>query len=191
MKKFAKLFLFAIVWLSLLWLSYAQDLWNPSSEHIVLWKQKLGCENMLQNIDTMFLVRILIVLLVLSICGILFHKKLNDANCNSKLLNIPVLNIYSLFKITIGKVRFYILMFNILFLAYIYLSNGWCFVNGNSFVDYIPVVWLVLWPVSLLILCWSFYALTRKSGWDIFISIIFAIFLPTWVIQLFSLLIWM
>ena len=95
---------------------------------------------MLQNIDTMFLVRILIVLLVLSICGIFFHKKLNDANCNSKLLNIPVLNIYSLFKITIGKVRFYILMFNILFLAYIYLSNGWCFVNGNSFVDYIPVV---------------------------------------------------
>ena len=146
---------------------------------------------MLQNIDTMFLVRILIVLLVLSICGILFHKKLNDANCNSKLLNIPVLNIYSLFKITIGKVRFYILMFNILFLAYIYLSNGWCFVNGNSFVDYIPVVWLVLWPVSLLILCWSFYALTKKSGWDIFISIIFAIFLPAWVIQLFSLLIWM
>ena len=69
------------------------------------------------------LILIWLILILLSLCSIPLYKKFKDTNKNSQFFRLPLLNIYPLFKITIGKIRFFCIMLYLLFLVCILLYD--------------------------------------------------------------------
>ena len=168
MKKLSKFFLFAVVWFSFLWLTYAQDWWfsaeyNPS----VIWTDKCMCWTpIIELIDYTFLILIWFTLLILSICTIFLQAKLKRIGCKSKLINIPILNLYLLFNNTVWKIWFYIIVFCIWFLLYgIYVNRDWCCSYSTPFIYCILVVWIFSLLALLIIICVMSHKLEKK-WWD-------------------------
>lgn len=179
MKNFARFFLLAVIWLSFLWLSFAQNWSDPNPEYLISGAEKCMCGTpMIEIIDWVFLIFIWLILLILTISIKYLWQKFKSVKWNTKLFNIPLLNIYQLFNNTIWKVWFYIFMSCILFLFYgIYINRDGC-CNYSSFMKYCIVSAWTLW---LLILSLLLYKLIRNIWWNIALSILFAILLPFWL----------
>lgn len=147
MKKIARFFLLTVVWLSFLWLSYAQD-WGGQPD--MVWSNKCMCSTPLWELfSAFFLIIIWLFLVILSLCSITLYKKHKDKLKNPIILCIPILNLYQLFKITIWRIRFYCLIIFVWFFGYLIYSNrDWCchFPHRLTY----PVI--VIWFLSICIL---------------------------------------
>lgn len=193
MKKFTKLSLLAIVWLSCLWLSYAQNWSDPNPEYLVSEANiseanRCMCGTpMIEVIDLAFLIFIWLILLILTISIKYLWQKFKSVKWNTKLFNIPILNIYQLFNNTIWKAWLYIFIFCILFLFYgIYINRDGC-CHYSTLMKYCIVT---AWTIWLLILSWLSYKFARNLWRNIAVSILFAIALPFWL-PLLLLLSWL
>jgi hypothetical protein len=184
MKKLTKLFLLAVVWLSLLWLSYAQNWWfsaeyNPS----VIWANKCQCDGPFEAIfSEFFLIILWLVLIPLSLWTIFLGKKLKKVYKRTRLFYVPILNLYPLFKIVIWKFWFYFMALVIWFLWYfVYMNRDWCcHYHLSSDAARIVIFYsvLIMWILSIWLLIGLLYRLARKFGWDKFCSIMFVILSP-------------
>lgn len=184
MKKLTKLFLFLCSWFLFLWPANAQDLLeeNSYSDKInvisdsgnYFWDLKKIEMNYNPNIYSNspctcgmnmldFFVRVLlfwikillwIMIIILSLKTISLYKKLANTYKHNKLFYVPVINLYPLSKITIWKIRFFILILLSWFFIYntyvyeIFSNNNLCCKNpirqGYS--------WIIVWICSIIIL---------------------------------------
>jgi hypothetical protein len=167
MKKFAKFFLLAVICFLFMWLAYAQD-WGEPHYNSVIWTEKCMCwMPMIEVIDRMFLILMWFILLILSICTIFLQEKLKKLGCKSKLINIPVLNLYLLFDNTVWKLWFYIMVFCIWFLMYgIYVNRNWCCNYSTPFKYCILTVGIFSLLALLVIIGIMSHKLEKKSWWD-------------------------
>ena len=150
MKKLARLFLLAAVWLSILWLSYAQNWNDPNPEYLISGADRCMCGTPFWELFSMFfLIIIWLFLVVISLCSITLYKKYKDRLKNPIILCIPILNLYQLFKISIWKFRFYCTIIFVWFFGYLIYSNrDWCCHFPYRFTY--PVI--VIWFLSICIL---------------------------------------
>ena len=153
MKKFARFFLLAVVWLSFLWLCYAQD-WDEPSYDYIIWANKCMCGTPLWELfSAFFLIIIWLFLVVISLCSITLYKRYKDRLKNPIILCIPILNLYQLFKISIWKFRFYcIIMFIWCFGYLIYRNRDWCCNFSVELVYPVIIVWLLSICILLVLL---------------------------------------
>ena len=158
MKKFTKLFLLALcTWFLFLWFSHAQRDFHYETIEIDSWCSSYQCDFSPQT----FLVHILLIwiwiilcllLIFLSIKTIILYKKFNTTHQKFWLSHIPVLNIYLISKITIGKIRFFILTLLLLFFVYsiyTHIDNNKCCFDEPSRQEY---SWIIIWFISIIIL---------------------------------------
>ncbi len=183
MKKLANFLLFLCSWFFFLWFCNAQDLTeeNSYSDKINIssdsghffWdleKREMDytpniysnspctCDmNMLDFYVRVFLfwIKILlwIMIIILSLKTISLYKKLANTYKHNKLFYVPVINLYPLSKITIWKIRFFILILLSWFFIYniyvygIFSNNNLCCKNpirqGYS--------WIIVWICSIII----------------------------------------
>ena len=108
---------------------------------VVVWSQWL-------------LMLVWLILILLSLCAIPLYKKFKGTNKNSHFFRLPLLNIYPLFKITVGKVRFYYIIVYLLFLGciivYDHVIHGICYDN-EEIIRY-TILTLLIWGLSSIII---------------------------------------
>ena len=108
---------------------------------VVVWSQWL-------------LMLVWLILILLSLCAIPLYKKFKGTNKNSHFFCLPLLNIYLLFKITVGKVRFYYVIVYLLFLGciivYDHVIHGICYDN-EEIIRY-TILTLLIWGLSSIII---------------------------------------
>ena len=183
MKKLSKLFVLSLCTRCLVfWFSDAQNLikeysytgehnvnadfesksWDNESislNHDIYWDRRCACGmNMLDLFVNVFLFWIKILLWLMLIISLLktisLYKKLTDTYKHNRLLFSPLLNLYPLSEITIGKFRFFILILLLWFFTYniyaykIFTQNNLCCSNpirqGYS--------WIIVWICSNILL---------------------------------------
>ena len=153
MKKVAKLFTLALIPFCLLWITYAQN-WDDPSYDSVIWDSKCMCGTPFRELfSTLFLILIWLSIVILSLCSIPLYKKYKDTLKHPIIFRIPILNLYPLFKITIGTAPFYCLILFIWFFGYLIYSNrNWCCNFPAELVYPVIVVWLLSICILLVLL---------------------------------------
>lgn len=186
MKKLAKFFLLAVVWLSFLWLSYAQD-WtdrrsNPNADNF-RWCQCLySPEVYFLAISCIY--KILLVSFLIFPLRNVFKKAWQKPRHSI----IPLLNLYTLFDISKRKMFkkifvwiCFVILFFVIFgdkIQYYYFvrSNGCC-----TDLIWIDILLRTSLSIFILLLSLQLYHLARDFGWKKFKSILFVLFFPIWV----------
>ena len=148
MKKFAKFFLFTIVGLSFLWITYAQYL--DESTYVIIWEQKCQGDSIWAALSHGFLILILLMIVLLSIWAVLLWKKLRKTSKWSWLFFVPFLNLYPLCKITIGRIRFYCLILFTCFFVYLERKNS--NLCASSYLQKLILPIFIVWILSIWIL---------------------------------------
>lgn len=200
MKRFAKLFLLTVVWLSFLWLCYAQD-WtdlraNPNSDYFFRW-----CQCWWQPVHTLFILTDLIIIsLLISLLLFPLRNTFKKSGQRPRYSVIPFRNIYILIKINSSTktkkmfIFFYALLCCLLTIwigkhydinpiqEYLYqiFSHGCCEwrIIVNVMFRWLPIL---LFGCDFLILLLQLYKLARSFGWRKLNSVLFALFFPIWV----------
>lgn len=139
-------------------MSYEPDLFTGDGCHY-------NCEtNVLWQFSQLLLIWIWItlwiMLIILTVKVVTLYKKLHD-NQNKALVYIPIINLYSISKITIGKTRFLCIIVLIWFFWYsVYrnISENWCCINFPSRQDY---AWIIVW-ISAIIILWELLSWLSK-----------------------------
>lgn len=93
-----------------------------------------------------------ILLIALTINAITLHKKFKNTPKDIRLAYIPILNLYSISKITIWRSRFFCLVLLIWFFCYsIYrnVNDNRCCYHEPSQLDYL---WIIIWIITIIIL---------------------------------------
>jgi hypothetical protein len=188
MRKISKFLLFAIVLLSFLWLTNAQN-WGYNVEYNqnVIWKWAALCQcdpPLEVAFYRFFLIILWLILLSLSLWTIFLGRKFKKVYKNTRLFYVPILNLYPLFKIILGKFWFYLIALVTWFLWYfVYINRDWCCHHLNSDTTRIVIFYTILITriLSILLLIWILYRLARNFGWKRINSILFALFFPIWV----------
>jgi len=189
MKTLAKLFLLSLCsWFLFLWFSNAQNLeWNDSltgeyesaeSWSFTVWsRENPNFEYNTQYGEVcpydMFVIVIFkmilswiwiilwILLIALTVKAVILYKKFEDTSKDTHLFYIPVLNLYSISKITIWKSRFFCVMLLICFFGYnvyenMHRDNSCC--PDPSRQDY---TWIIVW-ISAIIILWELLSWLSK-----------------------------
>ena len=182
MKKFAKLFLLATVWLSFLWLSFAQNWENPIYNADVIASSECQCST--QPIS-LFAVYCLVWILILSIFIMpsqWIFKKTWQKPWKSL---VPIWNLYSLFGIATSRFWQLISLLVILLLFWIFIYGKFIYPTSSysSCCDWERIIWMDFWIFALFLCIFivHFYCLARKFGLKVFYSICLALFFPIWV----------
>ena len=148
MKKLARLFLLAVVWLSFLWLTYAQYL--DESPYVIIWEQKCQGDSIWAALSHGFLILILLMIILLSIWAILLWNKLRKTSKWNWLFFVPFLNLYPLCKITIGRIRFYWLVLFTWFFVYLeHKNSNSC---ASTYLQELILPIFIVWILSIWIL---------------------------------------
>ena len=182
MKKLARLFLLAAVWLSILWLSYAQD-WNDSIYNTnVIASSKCQCAT--QPISP-FAVYCLIWILILSIFIMpsrWIFKKAWQKPWKSWVL---IWNFYSLFGVATSKFWQSLSFLVIILLFWIFIYGKFIYPSSSysHCCNWDRIIQMNLWIFALFLCIFiiQFYCLARKFGLKLFYSICLALFFPIWV----------
>ena len=192
MKKLAKFFLFAIVWLSFLWLSYAQDMENNAEYYSPTCLCGYSAIFSQELYFWLFMLVFILSLLIFPLFKI--FRKSGQKSFHSL---IPFRNLYTLSKITSNKVWRILFVWIYVLLIFYFLS---LFIFGKPIREYIRQKYergccdakealnIVFYLIPLLLLICFFlaficlsYHLPRKFGRKRFYSILFALFFPVWV----------
>lgn len=179
MKKFTKLFLLALcTWFLFLWFNFAQnqqashenDLFTDDSNsninsefnswfnnaqyswYYIEWIQKISCIiPSIGRFSYWFLKLTLLILIFLSLCSIPLYKKFKNIDKNNRFFCVPLLNIYPLFRITMGKIRLYCVMVYLLFLVYLNYKYDYC--DDNETIMRL-IFYLGLFSIIILLILW-------------------------------------
>lgn len=188
MKKFCKLFILALCsWFLFLWFNNAQNLgekdfytdeydnldpeYNKSYEYDKSYEPSGdGCHytcaiNLLglfsKLIQAWIWIILWILLVALTVNAVILHKKFKDTQKDTRLSYIPILNLYSISKITIWRSRFFCLILLIWFFVYSicrnFNENRCCIHNPSQYV----YLWIILW-ISAIIILWEFLSWLSK-----------------------------
>ena len=169
MKKFTKLFLLTLCsWFLFFWFSNAQEEWyhwewekpydvSQMNSEENMEKCVVSCEvNLFWLFAQLNLIWIWMILWIMYI--VLFSKliklwkEFKDTYKNGYLFYTPILNLYTMFKITIWKSRFYCLIVLICLFSYslyINLNENRCCHHEPSWLDY---TWIAVWILTIIIL---------------------------------------
>ena len=181
MKKFAKFLLLAIVWLTFLWLSYAQEWSEPYIREIV--PRKL-CPCSLQQIGD-FASYSLILILFLSLLIMPSWWIFKKAWLKPRKSLVPIWNIYTLFGITSSKFWQLLYLFIIILFVWIFIYGEFIYPASSysSCCEWERIIWMNLWIFALFLCIFivQLYCLARKFGLKVFYSICLALFFPIWV----------
>ena len=177
MKKLTKFFLLAsCTWFLFLWFSFAQNLieedtyadelsvnadfgsngrdnesYNPNVYSAANYHCSIPARLLIAEYSLLI---IWWIFAVISLCSIILYYKFKNTRKYSRSFCVPIINIYALSKITIGRIRFYCLVLLIWFIGYL------AFINKNSCYGYPD--WL-LFPV---IIAWLFSFIILLILWD-------------------------
>ncbi len=182
MKKLSIFFLFVVVWLSLLWLSYAQD-WTALDYNVdVIPSTRCHCG--LPPISTVA-VYCLIWILILSILIIPSRWIFKKAWKKPWKSLIPIWNLYGLFSITASKFwqLFSLSVVVLLFWIFIYGKFIYPLSSYSHCCDWDRIIRMNLWIFALFLCIFiiQFYCLARKFGLKVFYSACLALFFPIWI----------
>ena len=172
MKKLTKLFLLALCsWFLFLWFSFALDGWtNPDSSNALPYETEWRCTalcgvSLLGFFSKRFLIFLWVILwillLALTINATTLHKKFKNTPKDICLAYVPVLNLYSISKITIWKGRFFYLILLVWFFCYsVYrnINDNRCCYHEPSRIDY---AWIIIW-ISAIIILWELLSWLSK-----------------------------
>jgi len=135
-----------------------------------IWYSQAGtmtCFEWISIVGSSYLLLILIwlILILLSLCSIPLYKKFKDTNKISQFFRLPLLNIYPLFKITIGKIRFYYIIVYLLFLICILIYDHVVYhvCYDGKILRYPLLIWgfssiiilLILWNKLVFLYKWD------------------------------------
>ncbi len=182
MKKLTKLFLLSVMWLSFLWLSYAQDWIAPDYNMDVI--PSTGCQCSLPPIS-LFAMGCLIRILILSVLIMpsrWIFKKVWKKPWKSL---IPIWNLYSLFGIATSKFWQSLSFLVIILLFWIFIYGKFIYPSSSysHCCNWDRIIQMNLWIFALFLCIFiiQFYCLARKFGLKLFYSICLALFFPIWV----------
>ena len=181
MKKFARFLLFAIVGLSFLWLSFAQEWTEPYIREIV---PRNLCPCSLPPIADFALYSLILILflsLLITPSWWIFKK----AWLKPRKSLVPIWNIYTLFGITSSRFWQLLYLFIIILFVWIFIYGKFVYPTSSysSCCDWERIISMNLWIFALYLCIFiiHFYCLARKFGLKIFYSICLALFFPIWV----------
>ena len=93
-----------------------------------------------------------IILIVTSLKALSLYKKLAITHKNNRLFYFPIINLYPLSKMTIGKIRFFILILLLWFFVY----NVYAYITFDNYCCNNPIrqgySWIIVWICSIIIL---------------------------------------
>ena len=151
MKKLIRLFLLAILWLCFLWVTFAQN-WTSDYGYdpYVAKPQICQGDSFWAAFSRFFLILILFIIIPLSIRTTSLWKKLRNTPKWTRLFYIPILNLYPLCKITLGRIWFYCLVLFVWFFVYlIYKNRNWCY---SHYLQKLLIPIFIVWILSICVL---------------------------------------